>query len=425
MEGVGRPPGPEAPPALVVMESPRAHLGPTGRLVLPRKFLTGLEAYASRWPGRLTALVRVASRPDDNLDHVEYAPSDWRFELRGITSEGVEEVEGGIGPRSLVLLALDKAGRIVADSCRRRGIPYVSVLEWSPRTRRQILWHEAPDPVRRLKRLLASEGDALAQRPYLRSAAGLQCNGTPAYEAHRRLNRRSMLFFDSRVTGDLVVGEAALERRLSGLLTGRPLRLVFSGRLIAIKGVRWLPRVAAALHRRGLTFSLDIFGGGALEGAVREQVGRAGLSAHVRLRGTLDFAKELMPFVRREADLFVCCHLQGDPSCTYLETLACGVPIAGFDNDLLRGLAGLSGAAWCVARNDPEELAALIARLDRDRGSLAEASRAARAFASGHTFEKTMERRIRHLLECCSQDPEGAPGGAFARSGGSEGGANP
>ena len=50
---------------------------------------------------------------------------------------------------------------------------------------------------------------------------------------------------------------------------------------------------------------------------------------HATLRwGVVDFETELVPFTRQNADIFLGCHRQSDPSCTYLEAMGCGVAVA-------------------------------------------------------------------------------------------------
>src|SRR6185295_17610925 len=103
---------------------------------------------------------------------------------------------------------------------------------------------------------------------------------------------------------------------------------------------------ADGLRKLGVRFTLDIAGGGTLDAEVRASVAQLGLTDHVRFHGVLDFHDQLLPLIKERADLFVCCHRQGDPSCTYLETFACGTPIAGYANGALDGLSRLSGAAF-------------------------------------------------------------------------------
>jgi colanic acid/amylovoran biosynthesis glycosyltransferase len=384
-------------PTLLVVPSLTAQRNAAGKMVLTRKYLSGLEEYASLWPGKVVSAVRATDEHNDSLDLVEVGEGG--VEIRE-AHEDVDRIDRQLAGATVVLVGDDRYARVVARRCLRAGIPYVHTLEWDAQTRRQIIWQSSPSLLRGGKRILWAEVEALSRYRSMKLAAGLQCNGTPSYDEYRRLNPRTLLYFDSRVTADMVVGEAALARRLERLERGEPLRLVFSGRLIPIKGADHLPRLARALADRQVPFTLDICGGGSLERAISEQSAALGVTDRVRLRGTLDFERELMPFVADNADVFVCCHLQGDPSCTYLETMACGVPIAGYGNVALEGLIRRVPFGWAVAPFRPEPLADVIAQLHRDRSLVSRAARAARVFAAANTFEQTMATRIDHLLAC-------------------------
>ncbi|TNF58787.1 MAG: glycosyltransferase, partial [Burkholderiales bacterium] len=228
--------------------------------------------------------------------------------------------------------------------------------------------------------------------------AGLQCSGTPTHDIYRDLCRDTMLFFDNRVQGKDVISDPALDAKLARLRQGHPLRLVFGGRLIAMKGVLELPRVAAELARAGVSFTFDIFGSGPLLGALEERIRAAGLQDRMQLRGVLDFDSGWVPWLRDNADLFICCHPQGDPSSTYPEVMSCGVPIAGYDNEAFRGVVRESGSGWLAPARDAAALARVVARLDTDRGAIAEATRRARDFARMHAFEPTFARRSAHII---------------------------
>jgi glycosyltransferase involved in cell wall biosynthesis len=164
-----------------------------------------------------------------------------------------------------------------------------------------------------------------------------------------------------------------------------------------MKGVADLVGVADGLRRRGVRFELEIFGSGPQEPALRRAIERLDLSAHVRLRGVADFHRELLPHMRERVDLFVCCHVQGDPACTYVETAAAGVPIAAYANEAFAGLLRQAPIGWSVPLGRAEALAELIARLERDRAQLAARAREALQFAREHSFERTFARRIDHL----------------------------
>jgi glycosyltransferase involved in cell wall biosynthesis len=384
---------------LVFVSAMSAQEAPGGRVLLTKKFLTGMDEYVRRWPGPVRLVIGRAQGAWKNLDEMAVDPADLPFRFQWLPDgEGLRALVAGGG---LVTAGLFERDLAVAPLCRSAGVPLVYTSENSLRTRRQMVVAETRNPVLRLRRQLWHSRAESRYIEALRQSSGVQCNGTPTFEAYKNLGVPALLFFDSRVRADMIVSPAVLALRTAQMAAEEaPLRLCFTGRLVAIKGVDHLLQVAAELRRLGVRFTLDICGGGDLEAAIRRDAERLGLSDVVRLRGVLDFESELMPFVAANADLFVCCHRQGDPSCTYLETLACGVPIVGYDNEALVGVSKVAGVGWTTPLDKPARLAEEITRLSRERARLAAAASTAREFAIRHTFEKTMDARVDHLLAC-------------------------
>ncbi|MDD9946924.1 MAG: glycosyltransferase [Myxococcales bacterium] len=275
-------------------------------------------------------------------------------------------------------------------------VPVVYVCELSIRTRLDIARSEERRPVRLARRAAWELNQERKQRQAIRRGRGVQCNGTPTYDAYRSLTDNALLYFDTRSDDTIIASDAAVERRLAQQRNGR-LRLGFSGRLVSIKGVDDLVAVAVVLAERGVDFEFQIFGDGDRRQSMQAVIDEANLSDRVQLCGAVDFASELMPRIRDEVDLFVCCHLQGDPSCTYLETMACGVPIVGYANEAFAGLLERVNAGQAVKVGDVQALADLIERIAQRREQLYPWSRTAVAFAREHSFERTFERRIAHM----------------------------
>jgi len=205
-----------------------------------------------------------------------------------------------------------------------------------------------------------------------------------------------MLYFDSRVTKDMIPSRAAVDARINGI-ADRPIRLAFSGRLNAMKGADHLVKVALALRESGLPFVMEVFGDGPLKESMAREIEALSLGETVRLKGVLDFASELMPHLRKSVDLFVCCHRQGDPSCTYLETMACGVPIVGYDNEAFTGLLRQCEAGQRVPMDDWRSLAKAIVGLGQSPAELGRLAHASLGFASERTFEREFSRRVEHM----------------------------
>ena len=384
---------------LLVVPFMRAGLSPDGKIVLTRKFIEGMALYRRYWPGEVTVLLRLSPVIDDSLDHVVVNPAELPF---GIEFWPVVRalLIARFAKAKVVLATLVREFLHLPKDCQVADTRLVWIAETSLRTRLQIIEAEVANPLRRYKRKLT---ESLLERYYRTAVArsnGVQCNGTPVFQAYKILTRRPFLFFDSRVGSCLLADADAIHVKTRRLLGGEPLRLAFSGRLISIKGVEFLPGVANELRRLGVLFTLDIYGAGDRESALQEKIARMGLLDCVRMRGVFDFESELVPVMKRDVDLFICCHPQGDPSCTYLETLSCGTPIAGFGNEAWVGLAALSGAGWVTPIGDPVALATQISILDKKRSLLVDACNMARKFSSRHTFEETMRARVDHLQFC-------------------------
>jgi colanic acid/amylovoran biosynthesis glycosyltransferase len=387
-----------------------------GSAVLTHKFVEGAREYSKHWPGSITVWIQKVDSQDNNLDHVEIHPSEQPFDLRWLSGSSDDRFLPAIRESDLVLAALVPKHVCLADQCGEARVPLTYITEYSVTTRRQIVRSETRNPLLRWRRELWAIQCERKYRRAVRAATSVQCNGTPTFNAYKGINNHALLFFDTRVASDQLISSTDLDRRLADLAQQRPLRLAFSGRLIAMKGVDHLPVVARELLRLGVPVTMDICGGGNLEAQLRADIERMGLVAYVRLRGVLDFATELLPFVSREVDLFVCCHRQGDPSCTYLETYSCGVPIVGYANEAFAGLvdvSGVGGRDWVTPLDDPIALARRIAELSSRRQEIAQAARTARAFAARNTFESTFKSRIAHMLESMSAPSSGVPAAAF------------
>jgi glycosyltransferase involved in cell wall biosynthesis len=386
-----------------------------GELILDRKFYDGLQAYLRHWPGSIRLLLRVIDVPTwPAFGAVRIARDGAGFEL--VTVEGDEAVGAGhLGGVDVVLASADSHHNLhLAGLAHRLGVPCIYDVEYTLRTRLQMVRAEQPQLWRRLRSMLWVLGNELRLRRAMRRATSVQANGLPAFASYATRHPASIVYFDNRMTQGNCVTTADLERRLRQLDAGRPLRLAFSGRLIRAKGADALVRVAARLRDLGTPFEMHIFGTGELEVGMAREAAAAGLDRCVRLHGAVDFEKELLPFVRSSVDLFVCCHRQGDPSCTYLETYGCGVPIAGFANEAHGTMLAHRDVGWAVPIDDERGLARLIKSLNDDRARIAAKARAALGFAHENLFEELFAERMAHCQRIAASASGRAPAVAAA-----------
>jgi colanic acid/amylovoran biosynthesis glycosyltransferase len=286
---------------------------------------------------------------------------------------------------------------------RQLGVPYVPVVEYNVKSTLVFASAAADGVVRKVrKRAGALHFFLTDQVPMMRRAVLLHCNGYPIFEESRWLNRRRLLYLDSRMRAGMIIEEAALQRRLVERRHRRP-RLLFSGRFEPAKGALDVVLVAAACKRRGLDFEMHLYGQGSERPAMDRAVREHGLSANV-------FVHEAIPYpqlveVARASDLFVCCHVQDDPSCTYLESLGCGLPIVGYGNAMWRAMCADSRAGLVTPPGAPAATAEALARLLADPDRVDELSRQARRFAVDHAFEREFSRRIDSLAVLYRESP--------------------
>ncbi|MGB8930714.1 MAG: glycosyltransferase [Anaeromyxobacteraceae bacterium] len=372
-------------------------------LLVDRKFHSGMLEFARRI-GRPLACVLPALSDSERLqaiDHVEVPLADLTYEVRvmpGTRADAdIPEVLGrAIEEAALVCVGSSGALNVrVAELCRARGVRYVAVSETTLRTELDIMRSNTKSRVRRIvrgARLRALHRQKLAA---VANAAELHANGYPTYLELGRVAPSSLLFFDTRASSADVVPEAVLQARLESL-GRRPPRLLFTGRFHPIKGALDVVKVGLELDRRGVEFRLDLFGAGPLKDEMVALLRSGGVASKVAIHEPVPYRPDLIE-VARGADLFVSCHVQGDPSCTYLETFACGVPIAGYANEMWSELCRDSGGGRVVPAGDVAALAQATIDLLSDVNALREAAFNARRFAAARSMETAWAQRAERL----------------------------
>ena len=360
---------------LVILPAVRAIRSEQGGFVLTQKYLEGASAFARFWPGTVTSLVEVTSDKSTDFDHIEVFPDalDTGLEERPATATALMQ---RLQKAAVVLGFLSRRDAPLAALCRKAGVPLAYVIEYAPETEMQIIRAQTRNPLRIAHGLFWLFRTDRIRRKAARLSDGLQCSGTPTYEYYRDIQPNRLLFFDNRIE-----------------------RLIFGGRFVAMKGVMALPEVARHLTAAGVDFTLDIYGDGPLRPALLARIEALGLGDVVRVQAPVDFRSGWVPTLVEQADLFVCCHPQGDPSSTYPEVMSCGVPIVGYANSAFRGIVAHSGCGWLTPVGEPQALAAQIATLASQRPALAEAARKGREFAKAHVFEATFKARADQLIE--------------------------
>ncbi|WP_374301344.1 glycosyltransferase [Paracoccus sp. (in: a-proteobacteria)] len=364
-----------------------------GGLLLDKKFVEGMRLYAQNWPGRTACL--LPEDPQDQPFADVFDPAQLPFEVHLRPQSRPVMIEDLAG-HDVVLCSGDNHHYLpLARLCRDSGKSLFFIIENIPETRRQIVMLEGGrSALRKTKAMLSIAYHELRRKRAFAIARGLQANGYPAAERYRVVNTNTLLYLDNRMDASLLVTAEEMDFRRRHLISGGPLRLIHSGRLEPLKGSQDLIPIARQLRDRGVDFILDIFGSGSLEREIRAGISTHGLEGHVRLHGVADFATELVPYACKNGDIFLSCHRQSDPSCSYLENMGCGLAIAGYANKMWAGLQKQSQSGWTAPLGNVAEMARILEQASRDRENVWRSCQAAAAFSANHNFEKEFLRRL-------------------------------
>lgn len=366
-------------------------------LCFDRKFYDGLLLYTRFWPGPVSCVMSAGRSGLPDFGVIEKRADELPFTCIVIDEGTIVGIEH-LTDTDIVMASADAHDQLhIAALCRKQGVRCVYVIEYIPETRFQIADLEASGPLARIRLHHFLRVKEKERRRAFSQCDGLQSNGTPAWHEYSDAPNR-LLYFDTRVSREQMITDEALEQRLSTLKETRPLRLAFSGRLVQMKGADHLVKLALKLRDTGMDFHFTIYGKGELDEEMRRFISEHDLHDKLSMPGAVDFHRQLLPEIRSNVDLFVLLHRQSDPSCTYLETLSCGVPIVGYGNRAFTGILDLADVGWGTKPDDLDAVVSIIRRLDSEREEIAAKSRNGIAFGRLHDFETTFRNRIDHLL---------------------------
>lgn len=364
-----------------------------GELIVDRKFHVGMLNYCEALRAEVLS-VNPLARPGERvmdpvsipLSQLPYKVHGLGLDARGRPFEEDRRALDALIARSALVVGY---GYDTTQMTRRHGTPCIVCLEYDLGTQLTVASSFARNPIRAAWSMLRCTQDYVFKMiPAMKSAREIHCNGYPIFAAAAAYNARRLLYLDSRMSSEMVIPAETLRDRLA-VRRQRPVRLIYSGRYERMKGALDAVKAAAICRQRGLEFEMDCYGQGGLASEMRAVAAAAGPS--IRVHDAIPFPE----LVRRthDADLFICCHIQSDPSCTYLESMGAGLPIAGYSNRMWAAMAEASNAGVVTAHNSPAAMADEIERLIARPDDLDQMSCRARDFATRHTFEMEFQRR--------------------------------
>lgn len=203
----------------------------------------------------------------------------------------------------------------------------------------------------------------------LRKSSLALLQGDDVYNAYKHIAPNPHSVLNIQITANERIGAEALAAKIDNARAGTPLRLVYAGRAIDMKGpFQWLETLAL-LKRRGVAFHATWFGGGTRLDEMRAFAQANGLADHCTLPGNAP--REAVFAELQRADMFLFCHMTRESPRCVVEALAAGTPIVGFGTDYTRGLVKRDGGGAFVEVGDVAGLAALVEGYAADRTRLA------------------------------------------------------
>lgn len=190
-----------------------------------------------------------------------------------------------------------------------------------------------------------------------------------------------------------VVADDVLDKRLAAREgSGRPLEIVFFGRMVPYKGLDHVLDAVEIAKQRGTAVHLTLIGAGESLAALKETVERHDLADMVTFVPPVPYGPALFDLLDR-ADVAVAAPKVEDTPRAALDAMARGLPLVAFDIDYFRNLSEKSGAVALASWPSAESLASAFATLAQDRARISAMARHAVAFARENTQDIWLSRR--------------------------------
>jgi glycosyltransferase involved in cell wall biosynthesis len=335
------------------------------------------------------------------MDMVEVPSSDLPYQVLflgrpPLSRDSFLLIKQALNQVQLVCLgAFENLNYAIADLCRELRVPYVVVSEYTHKTELDIMRATTPDISRRIWREAKIRMGRYRRMRLGAGAVEIHANGYPTHIELQSANPRHCLYFDTRARREDVISEEDLSARLDHRKRRCP-RIIYTGRYHPMKGALDVVKAGLELCRTGFDFKLDLYGTGPLREQMLSLLRENNASERISINESIPYRPDLQR-IAKQSDLFLCCHVQGDPSCTYLESFACGLPIIGYANEMWEPLCLESKAGQIVKKGDYKAMAVAAAQLLLDAQRLKELSHRARIFAAANTMEIAWDLRASRL----------------------------
>jgi len=203
--------------------------------------------------------------------------------------------------------------------------------------------------------------------------------------------RHVTAFFTSMMTDEMVKRAAEVAKRKT---IGRPLRILFSGRLAKEKRVGALLEAAKILVDRGMALEVALVGGGAEESALRKQTEDFGLHNLVKFVGSVPFEASLRWYEWAHCLVLPSANSEGWPK-AIAEGMCYGLVCIGVEHGQVSRM--LEGRGIVLKSGTPHEIADALQRVVERPGEFEDVRRQASLWARQYSLDGLREA-LRDLL---------------------------
>jgi glycosyltransferase involved in cell wall biosynthesis len=292
-------------------------------------------------------------------------------------------------------------GAMACAAAVRLGKPCLSVTDIDNRRDAEMNYRSGRWPLRvyLTNRYLYDPIRNWLQRAYVRRLDLVLFKEMAQVEDFGRGAGHVRFFLDPQFAEKDVLDDVRLAARVSALAEpGRPLRVIYFGRLVGYKGVECMLQAVAAARSSGAALTFTIMGDGEDRQRLERRVVDLAIGDIVSFVPPRPYGDSFFEVVRSH-DLLLACPLSADTPRSTWDALASGTPVLAFDTPFYRSLAQISGALITTAWPQIEPMAAELVRLAADKQQLANAMRAGVATARANTSAVWLARRIQWVEE--------------------------
>lgn len=221
--------------------------------------------------------------------------------------------------------------------------------------------------------------------------------GAAVFDAYKDIAPNPHKVLNVQVTEADRLPDTAYAAKLEKVRSGAPLSILYTGRVIPMKGPEDWQKALAHAFANGLRGEATWYGDGDLIEPMRRGAVDRGIAGRVAYAGNVDRGEVFAQM--READLFLFCHLTDESPRCLVESITAATPIVGFASLYACDLVAEHGGGAFVDTGDWRALGDLLVALDQDRERLAGLIEGARASSRLYDREQAIQQRIRLMRQ--------------------------